>query len=179
MESLDAEGWARLFGACQVSACHLEMRDHYAVEEERADIEKWRAGEWGPEQDAESKASWLDLMRSTSARGVRLRRARIVSEPVTEYIRFEYEGTPQNIAAGEEVRWLPRTRTSGLALPGNDFWIFDGATVLFNHFTGDGGWVGNELSTDPRVAELCASAFESVWNLGIPHSEYILANKWA
>jgi hypothetical protein len=174
VESLDADGWARLFGACRQSACHLEMRDSYAVQEEQSDIERWRAGDWGPEQDAESKAGWLDLMRETAARGVRLRRARIVSEPVTEYIRFEYEGTPQNIAAGEEVRWLPRTLASALTLPGNDCWIFDRTTVLFNHFTGDGGWVGNELTTDPRIAARCADAFEAVWELGIPHSEYKL-----
>ena len=174
MESLDADGWARLFNACQQSASHLEMRDSYAVQEELADIAQWRAGQWGPEQDAASKASWLSLMRATAARGVRLRRARIVSEPVSEYIRFEYEGTAQNIEAGEKIRWLPRTRASGLALPGNDCWIFDGTTVLFNHFTGDGGWVGNELTTDPRVAQLCASAFEAVWELGVPHSDFKL-----
>lgn len=175
MESLDAEGWARLFEACHQSAYHLEMRDTYAVREELADIAQWRAGHWGPREDAESKAGWLALMRATVARGVTVRRTRIVSEPVTEYIRFEYEGTPQNIEAGEQVRWLPRARASGLALPGNDCWVFDGTTVLFNHFTGDGGWVGNELTTDPHVAALCAKAFDAVWNLGIPHSEYKLS----
>lgn len=174
MESLDAEGWARLFHACHESACHLEMRDHYAVAEEAADIDQWRAGKWGPEEDAASKAGWLDLMRATTARGVRIRRTRIISEPASEYIRFEHEGTPQNIEAGEAVRWLPRTRASGLALPGNDCWIFDRTTVLFNHFTGDGGWVGNELSHDPLVAELCTKAFESAWDLGVPHSAFTL-----
>ncbi|MFC4562837.1 DUF6879 family protein [Nocardiopsis mangrovi] len=174
MESLDADGWASLFNAARESACHLEMRDHYAVEEEKSDIEKWRAGKWGPEQDAASKAGWLKLMRDTAARGVRLRRLRIISEPVTEYIRFEHEGTPQNIAAGEDVRWLPRRHASGLALPGNDCWVIDGRTVLFNHFTGEGGWVGNELSSDPEVARICADAFESAWKIGVPHAEYIL-----
>lgn len=62
-------------------------------------------------------------MRATAARGVKLRRARIVSEPVSEYIRFEHDGTPQNIAAGEDVRWLPRARASALSLPGNDCWV--------------------------------------------------------
>lgn len=172
MLTLTAEDWARLFNECQTSACHLEMRDHYAVAEELADIAKWRAGKFGPREDAESKRGWLELMRATKARGVRLRRARVVSEPISEYIRFEYDGTPQNIEAGEEVRWLPRARASALALPGNDFWIFDGKMVLFNHFTGDGGWLGNELTDDSQVARLCANAFESVWQLATPHGEY-------
>ncbi len=171
-QTLTSEDWARLFRECRRSAVHLEMRDSYAVEEEQADIEQWRAGRFGPAEDAESKAGWLALMRETKARGVRLRRARIVSEPVSEYIRFEYDGTPQNIAAGEEVRWLARTKASGLALPGNDFWLFDDARALFNHFTGEGGWLGAELTEDPRVAKLCADAFESVWALAVPHDQY-------
>lgn len=32
-----------------------------------------------------------------------------------------------NVKAGEEVRWLPRRQASDLALPGNDFWLFDGS----------------------------------------------------
>ena len=174
MESLDTAGWADLFDSCRESAYHLEMRDRYAVAEEQSDIEQWRAGRWGPEDDARSKAGWLDLMRATKARGVRLRRVRIVSEPVTEYIRFEHEGTPQNLAAGEDIRWLPRTRASGLALPGNDCWIIDGTKVLFNHFTGDGGWIGNEVSTDPDVARICMRAFDSAWPIAIPHNEFTL-----
>lgn len=40
MESLDAAGWADLFDSCRESAYHLEMRDHYAVAEEAADLEQ-------------------------------------------------------------------------------------------------------------------------------------------
>ncbi|MEU3019915.1 DUF6879 family protein [Nocardiopsis sp. NPDC007018] len=174
MESLDDKGWTRIFQECRESAYHLEMRDLYAVAEEQADVERWRVGDWGPEQDARSKADWLELMRATAARNVCLRRVRIVSEPVSEYIRFEHEGTPQNLGAGEDIRWLPRQRASGLALPGNDCWIFDGAKVLFNHFTGDGGWVGNEISTEPDVVNLCVQAFGSAWKRAVPHAEFRL-----
>jgi hypothetical protein len=174
VDSLDSDGWASLIGGAEVTACHLEMRDDYAVVEEAADVERWRAGGWTLEADAESKASWLELMRSARARGVALRRARIVSPEPTDYIRFEHFGTPNNIGAGEDVRWLWRTKASGLALPGNDFWVIDGKHVLFNHFTGSGGWLGNTTSDDPDVARLCADAFESVWALATPHDEFPL-----
>ena len=68
-----------------------------------------------------------------------MRRARIVSEPVSEYIRFEHDVTYTNVAAGEEVRWLPRRLASDIALPGNDFWLFDERLAVFNHFAGAGG----------------------------------------
>jgi hypothetical protein len=92
--------------------------------------------------------------------------------PVTEYIRFEYDITFTNIAAGERVRWLPRRRASALALPGNDCWLLDGERVVFNHFTGDGDETECEWSDDPAVVKLCATAFESVWERAIPHDAY-------
>ncbi len=100
-------------------------------------------------------------------------RARIVSEPVSDFIRFEYEGTAGlNIAAGEEVRWLPRRRASDLCLPGNDFWLFDDRMIRFHYFSGDGDIVEDELVSDPTVIQMCAAAFEAVWEHAIPHAEY-------
>jgi hypothetical protein len=97
-------------------------------------------------------------------RGVVIRRARIVSEPVTDYIRWEHEITSANVKAGEDVRWLPRRRASDLLLPGNDFWVFDDRVVLWTHFTGEGeispeGW---EVTEDPAQVKVCAAAFEPV-----------------
>ena len=80
-----------------------------------------------------------------------------------------------NLAAGEHVRWLPRPKASDLALPGNDFWLFDGTAVLFNHFSGDGAPAGTELREEPGVVKLCAAAFEAVWDRAVAHEEYRLA----
>jgi hypothetical protein len=59
-------------------------------------------------------------------------------------------------------------------LPGNDFWLFDNELVIFNHFGGDGGWAGDgeEICTEPAVVKLCSSAFEAVWDRGVPHQNY-------
>ena len=114
----------------------------------------------------------IDLVRATVARGVVVRRARIVSEPVAEYIRFEHAVTPMNLAAGEDVRWLPRRQASDIALPGNDFWILDGQLARFGHFSGDGDVLGEEWREEPAVTELCATAFEAVWERAIPHEDY-------
>jgi hypothetical protein len=77
-----------------------------------------------------------------------------------------------NLAAGEQVRWLPRRNASDLALPGNDFWLFDGTAVLFNYFSGDGTAAGTELRDEPAVVKLCAAAFEAVWDRAVPHEDY-------
>jgi hypothetical protein len=103
-----------------------------------------------------------------------MRRARIVSEPTSDYIRYEYDGAFTNVAAGEQIRWLPRRRASAIALPGNDFWLFDTELVVLNHFDGNGQWSEPEMevSTDPELVALCASAFDSVWARAVPHESY-------
>ncbi|GHE51187.1 hypothetical protein GCM10018785_21160 [Streptomyces longispororuber] len=165
--------WDELLGSARESAVHLEMRDSYAVDYEKGPFADWRGGFRHHPNDRDSWwRPWLDLIARTVARGVRVRRARIVSEPVSEYTRFLYDNTFTNIAAGEEVRWLPRRQASALALPGNDFWLIDGRLVRWNHFTGDGGSAGGEISEDPDAAKLCAQAFEAVWDRAVPHESY-------
>jgi hypothetical protein len=158
-----------LLRSAERSAWHLELRDGYVLDD--PDWLDWQAGRrFDP---AERWSGWSDLIRATTARGVGVRRLRIVSEPVTDYIRFEYDVTAaHNIAAGEDVRWLPRHAASGLLLPTEDFWIFDGQVVLWNHFAGDSSWVGEERSDDPALAKLCASSFEAAWERGVPHEDY-------
>lgn len=167
--------WAEPFRAARISAVHLEMRDLYAVGDESGPYDRWReTGEADTDPDSDMWHPWTSVAREVTAAGVLMRRARIVSEPVTDYIRYEHAGTGVNLAVGELVRWLPRRLASDLALPGNDFWLFDGTTVVFNHFTGNGDWAepGTETVTDPAVARLCRDAFEAVWARATPHEEY-------
>lgn len=111
-------------------------------------------------------------MRTHAARGVQFRRARIVSEPLADYIRFEYESTPHNIAAGELVRWLPRRLGAGLLVPLNDYWVLDGRLVRFGYFAGNGDFLEDGLTDYPAIVSSCADAFEAVWQRAIPHEEY-------
>lgn len=158
-----------LLRSAERSAWHMELRDGYTPDD--PDWLDWQAGNrFDP---AERWADWYGLIRGTVSRGVSVRRVRLVSEPVTAYIRFEYDVTAaHNIGAGEQVRWLPRQKADGLLVPCSDFWVFDGHVVLWNHFAGDGSWVGEERSDDPEVAKLCSSSFEATWERGIPHEDY-------
>lgn len=161
----------RMMRAAAVSAVHLEMRDGYMLDDPVFDA--WRADPSRVGVDDESGRAWRRLVRDATARGVAVRRARVVSEPLSDYVRFEYDITGgHNALAGEEVRWLPRRRATGLALPGNDFWLFDGKVLLVNHFAGNGDWTATEHVTDPAAVTLCAGAFEAVWDIAVPHAEY-------
>lgn len=175
MSQSSVPDFAELLRGAQHSAVHLEMRDRYGVGDEAEEIELFaRTGDIDLDPTARWWPEWLGLVRETLARGVVMRRARIVSEPVTDYIRWEHAATVLNVGAGEQVRWLPRRNASDIALPGNDFWLIDDRLVMFHFFSGDGDWVdpGCELTEDPAAVSLCASAFETVWERGIPHEKY-------
>ncbi|MEU0342688.1 DUF6879 family protein [Streptomyces bobili] len=164
-----------LMEAAQRSAVHLEMRDQYAVGDESDDYDSWlRTGRRDVDPTSEYWVPWVDMISRAVARGVVVRRARIVSEPVTDYIRYEHAGTVVNVRSGEQVRWLPRRRAADLMLPGADLWIFDEARVLFNHFTGAGDWgdPAMELRTEPTVVKQCSDAFDTVWERAVPHDNY-------
>ncbi|GAA1794350.1 hypothetical protein GCM10009682_15170 [Luedemannella flava] len=158
---------ADLLPMAQRRALHLEMRDTYA----RTDrFVAWQAGQLFDR--SEGDAWWHGLLAPLVSRGGDIRRLRIVSEPVTDYVRYEFEVTPfANLAGGEAVRWLPRHRASDLRLPGNDFWLVDDV-LLFNLASGDGEFVGVEPNEDPEVLAFCVASFEAAWDRAVDHSDY-------
>lgn len=166
----DSPPFEDLLRQARRSAVHLETRDSYSTSDPA--FIAWRTN--GTVDPLITYRPWFDLIDSAGRRGVQIRRARIISEPVSDYIRFEHAITAQlNLAAGEDVRWLPRRRASDIALPGNDYWLFDGELAQLNHFTGGGESSGYETTTDRRLVALCAEAFEAVWARAIPHVDYL------
>ncbi len=144
------------------------MRDGYTPDDQR--FLDWLAGKPLPRP---ANPKWSELVRTHTDRGVRFRRARVVSEPLAAYIRFEHTITSEvNVSAGEDVRWLPRRRASDLCLPVNDFWLFDERLIRFSYFSGNGDILEDELVSDPAVARMCSAAFEAAWARSIPHADY-------
>jgi hypothetical protein len=150
-------------------AVHLETRDAYGTAVELPYMAKWAAGE---RDDLEWLQGWCSTIRTGRLAGKVYRRARIVSEPLSEYQRWSYSIACPMVEAGEDIRWVPRQLISGLAIPGNDFYLLDDRLVIFLHYTGSGLSAGITSSADPGHIELCRSSFEAVWKLAIPHREY-------
>jgi hypothetical protein len=114
----------------------------------------------------------MTLIRESTEAGKTFRRVRIISEPMTDYIRFEWAEAGRSVEAGERIKWLPRRLASSIALPGNDFWLFNESTVVFTVFTREGDVLERQLTTDTAVVSLCQAAFEAVWSIAIPHGKY-------
>ena len=150
-------------------ALHLEMRDAYGTAVELPYMAKWAAGE---PDDLEWLQGWCATLRRHVKAGRSVRRARVVSEPLSEYQRWSFSIASPMVEAGEDIRWVPRRLVSSVAVPGNDFYLFDDRLAVFLLYAGNGMAAGMLSSADPADLRLCRTAFEAVWKLSIPHREY-------
>jgi hypothetical protein len=166
---LSYDDFSTLFSQVKREALHLEMRDSYGTEAEIPHLAKWASGE---PDDFDWLQPWCMLVRDATASGKAFRRARIVSEPLSDYQRWAYSTTEVMVDAGEDIRWVPRARVSGLMFPGNDFWLFDDELLVFLVFAGNGLVVDRPAATDASLIARCRTSFEAAWALSIPHHEY-------
>jgi hypothetical protein len=152
------------------SFVHLETRDAYGTETELPHMAKWRRGE---PDDFAWFAWWLEMLRGHRAAGRTCRRARVVSEPLSDYQRWVLSFAGMYVDAGEETSYVPRPRLTDVLLPGSgDFYVFDDELVLFLHYAGHGTNTAYETTDDSRTVRTCREAFEAVWELATPANDY-------
>ena len=165
----DDEFEALLASGFEREAVHLEMRDAYGTAVELPYMATWAAGE---PDDLAWLGDWCATLREHVKNGRSVRRARIVSEPLSDYQRWSFSIADPMVEAGEDIRWVPRERVSGIGIPGNDFYLFDDRLAVFLHYAGNGLGTKKVATDDSEVLGLCREAFEAVWALTIPHREY-------
>ena len=151
-------------------AFHLELRDVYSVEDEAIPFEKWLKGEL---DDFAWHAEWTSFVEDVTKEGVKVERARVVTEPHSDYVLFELALDPRAIDAGEDVRYLPRHRAGGIALPDEDCWLFDNERLVLSLFKPDGGSGGFAREDDPELIKRYRTACDQVWSRAVPYSEYV------
>ncbi len=123
------------------TAFRLETRERYNEPEEAEQVRRFLAGE----PDYAWNEEWAAMMRRRTALGQRMMRVRIVSEPRSDYTRFGLDLARVNVAAGEDIRYLPREQAKDLDLPGHDFWLVDSSRVGILRFGYDDVLLGAAL----------------------------------
>jgi hypothetical protein len=167
------QGWVVTDPLCRGitrSFVHLETRDSYGTEVELPHMAQWRRGE----HDGLAWLDWwLEMLRGHAVAGRTCRRARVVSEPLSDYQRWTLSHAAVFVDAGEEIRYVPRRRPATVPLPGSgDFSVFDDELVLFLHCAGNGTNVAFEATDDPVTVQACAQAFSTVWGRAAPVRDY-------
>jgi hypothetical protein len=169
MAQISDEEFDKLLTTFDYELAHLETRDWYGTAVELPHMAKWAAGE---PDDLEWLQGWCSVLREAVSAGKSVRRARIISEPLSDYQRWSYSIAQPMVDAGEDIRWVPRRLVSSVAIPGNDFYLVDNRFVVFLTYSGSGLDAGKFTSSDPADIQLCRSSFDAVWKLALPHRDY-------
>ncbi|WP_431954208.1 DUF6879 family protein [Nocardia lijiangensis] len=166
---ITAADFADTLRECERAALHLEVQDIYETPEESEPFARFLAGE---PDDYTWMSEWVALVRETTGRGVAVRRARVVTVPHVDYQRWTLEVSRVNIAAGEEIRYLPRHLVSPDELTVDDWWLLDDR-VAFTVFEPGGRWAGVAMTADRHIVDRCRAVWNLVWQRAIPHIEYM------
>src|SRR5260370_41960112 len=107
MRTSSLEELRQLSRGIQKSFVHLETRDSYGTETELPHLARWRRGE---PDDYGWLGWWREMLRGHRTAGRTCRRARVVSEPLSEYQQRLLSSAAMFVQAREDIRYLPRPR---------------------------------------------------------------------
>jgi hypothetical protein len=125
----DLAWWLQNF---ERSAFRLETLPEYNVPQEAKLLARFKRGE---PVDLPDDHPWLERVRQHCRSGKVMRRVRVVSHPLTDYLRMEMSWYRKSVAAGEDIR-ITETQLTG------DFWLFDDQTVVVLHYDSEGRFTG-------------------------------------
>jgi hypothetical protein len=151
-------------------AWHVELRDTYNVEGEDEPFARFLRGE---PDDYAWLAEWFGLVSAATRGGTVVQRARIVTEPHTDYTRWGFAVAPHAIEAGEDIRYLPRHEAGGIDLPAEDFWLLDDDGLVLSVFSRDGRVGGFAREHDADLTSQCRTVRDQVWSRAIPLAKYV------
>lgn len=149
----------------------LETLDYYDAENEREPYARFLAGE---SVDPAWRRPWQELVRGVRASGRVMQRVQIVTEPLSDYIRFSLlHAKPYNVEAGEDVRILNRAAASTANLLRCDYWLFDddlAAVLLYD----DAGRVERvALQNSEDVPVWLGTIRDEALRLSVPLAQYV------
>jgi hypothetical protein len=132
-------------------------------------LHRWRNGLG---RDPADDRAWVEYVRGLRQRGVRFERVRMLTEPLTEYLRMQLDFTYMNVQAGEDVRWVEQAVSRELGMPSYDFYLIDDLVVVLD-FDDAGMLAGARTSTDPVAVERHRRWRDVIWPHTVPHERYL------
>jgi len=149
---ISADEFGDLLRTFERTAFRLEVQPAYAVSAERADLDLYLAGTPRRPDEADWFRPWLEQVRRLTAQGKRISRVRVQADPPTGYQKWERWVGRWNIAAGEDIRYMPSSTAGRIGLPLTaDWWLLDDSRLILMQFTGTGEITGRELVTAPAA----------------------------
>jgi hypothetical protein len=163
------EEFGALFPGIKRSSWRWECQGDYKVDHPK--VQRWREGK--TEDPEDTRGWWIEFQRGLKEAGIPFERVRMLTEPLTEYLRWMLDITDWNIDAGEDIRWLPESKARELDMPRYDFYLFDDNRVVLMHFDDEKLLSGAEIVDDADVVAQHQEYRQRVWSLATPHREYV------
>lgn len=133
------------------------------------ELDRYLRGE--PDPDRAAKAGWLDRIRTDTAAGRAWRRLRVVTPPLTDYVRYSCEwGYTDNTRAGEQVRVLDLSEApvgADVLVGIGDFYLLDDTHVADMRYDSSGAFVRAGLVRAP-LTDVYRVAGHAAWTLAEP-----------
>lgn len=153
------------------TAFRLELLDSYVAANE---AEPYRRFLRGDAPDAGWREPWKRFVRQGLRAGRSMARVHVVTEPLTDYTRFELSCVyPANVEAGEDVRILPRSVAAALDLPSRDYWLFDSRQAGVMTYDDAGNWLSVDLTDDPDLIARLYRGRDAAMAHAVPLPEYL------
>jgi hypothetical protein len=153
----------------QRSAYRLELLDWYTSPATERRLARFLAGE---KVTVAERSSWLATVHNAKAAGAVMSRVHVVAEPLSDYLRYEFNCYESSVAAGEDIRILPASLAAGLDLPSFDYWLFDDERIAVQHYGERGAWLGASLVTDRPFVESCQRWRDTALSRATPLDAY-------
>ncbi|WTJ01236.1 hypothetical protein OG713_25930 [Streptomyces sp. NBC_00723] len=158
-----------LFRDFKHTTWRLETRRGYASDRNSPKWARFLAGE---DVSRDPDNSWRENVRTQTAQGKRFERVRVVDEPLTKGQGFLLATAPSNIAAGEDIRNLNRTRAQELRLPEHDFWLFDSKVLARFAFDDRDTTLGVYVTEGPAEVLAACQARDAAWHHAVRSVEF-------
>lgn len=168
-ELVRGANFERLFEEFEHTAWRWECQLSYCEPEEAEAYGRFLAGE---EPDMSFTREHLAEVRRATRYGRRYQRVRVLSHPLTDYLRFEMWAARANVAAGEQIRVLDLDQVEDLGLPRHDFWLFDESLVAILHFDTD-GMIAAELLREAQAVNQHRRWRDIAWSYAAPFAEVL------
>ncbi|MFC4502151.1 MULTISPECIES: DUF6879 family protein [Streptomyces] len=166
---VDLDAFGKLFENFRHTARRIETRRRYASDEADKTYTQFVRGE-RPTWDMDTP--WCHTIRRQVAEGARIERVRIVDHPATVGQRYLLAYAEKNTALGEKIHNLSREDAKRLALPEEDFWVFDSRLVAQLVFDQADNLFGAELITEPAAVNRYLQAWDAAWHYAVPYEQF-------
>lgn len=162
------EEFDRLFEESRYTAFRLETLQVYDVGYEEEAFNRFLAGDEAPTTG--SQEEWARIVGS----GRRFRRVHVVTEPLTDYLRFECVWAYRaSVKAGEDVNILPIGEGPWPeGIPRFDYWLFDSERLVRMNYASDGTMLTPELISEPDEIVRANAVRDRALHLATPFTEY-------